>query len=64
MTTYSVIMGSPRGGSILQSGAFGSFGWLTKGLDPDRAAEHGLQIRKDREGSEVVTHDGEIFDIR
>jgi hypothetical protein len=25
MTTYSVIMGSPPGGSILQSGAFGSF---------------------------------------
>ena len=30
MTTYSVIMESPPGGSILQSGAFGSFGWLTK----------------------------------
>ena len=31
---YSVIMGSPPGGSILRSGAFGSFGWLTRGSTP------------------------------
>src|ERR1700730_1406744 len=34
MTTYSVIIGSPPGGSILPSGAFGSFGWLTKASTP------------------------------
>jgi hypothetical protein len=37
---------------------------LVKGLDPGRAAEHGFQIRKDREGIEVGMHKGEIFDIR
>src|ERR1700687_4724054 len=34
MTTYSVIIGSPPGGSILPSGAFGSLGWLTKASTP------------------------------
>ena len=39
--------------------------WMVdKGLDPGRAAEHGFQIRKDREGIEVGMHKGEIFDIR
>jgi hypothetical protein len=38
--------------------------FLVKGLDPGRAAEHGFQIRKDREGIEVGMHKGEIFDIR
>ena len=37
---------------------------LVKGLDPGRAAEHGFQIRKDREGIEVGMHKGKIFDIR
>ena len=37
---------------------------LVKGLDPSRAAEHGFQIRKDRDGIEVGMHKGEIFDIR
>jgi hypothetical protein len=37
---------------------------VDKGLDPGRAAEHGLQIRKDREGIEVGLHKDEIFDIR
>jgi hypothetical protein len=32
--------------------------------DPGRAAEHGFQIRKGREGIEVAMHKGEIFDIR
>jgi dienelactone hydrolase len=35
-----------------------------RGLDPGRAAEHGFQIRKDREGIEVGMHKSEIFDIR
>src|SRR5580658_8145263 len=34
MTTYSVIIGSPPGGSTLHRGAFGSFGWLTKDSTP------------------------------
>src|SRR3984893_1247749 len=34
MMTYSVIIGSPPGGSILPSGAFGSFGWLTNASTP------------------------------
>src|SRR5260370_24031125 len=34
MTTYSVIIGSPPGGSILPSGAFGNRGWLTKASTP------------------------------
>ena len=39
--------------------------WMVdKGLDPGRAAEHGFQIRKDREGIEVGMDKGEIFDIR
>jgi len=39
--------------------------WMVdKGFDPGRAAEHGLQIRKDREGIEVGLHKDEIFDIR
>jgi hypothetical protein len=37
---------------------------LVKGLDSGRAAEHGFQIGKDREGIEVGMHKGEIFDIR
>jgi hypothetical protein len=37
---------------------------LVKGLDPGRAAEYGFQIWKDREGSEVGMHKGEIFDLR
>src|SRR5438093_1038132 len=34
MTTYSAIIGSPSGGSILPSGALGSLGWLTKASTP------------------------------
>src|SRR5438445_246291 len=34
MTTYSVIIGSPPGGSILPSGTFGSLRWLTKASTP------------------------------
>src|SRR5260370_5790928 len=34
MMTYSVIIGSPPGGSILPSGAFGSLGWLTNASTP------------------------------
>src|SRR5271169_3365610 len=34
MTTYSVIIGSPPGGSILPSGTFGSLGWLTNASTP------------------------------
>jgi hypothetical protein len=64
MTTYSVIMGAPPGGSILRSGAFGRLWMVDRGLDPGRAAEHGFQIRKDREGIEVGMHKGEKFDIR
>ena len=34
MTTYSVIIGSPPGGSTLPSGTFGSFGCLTMSSTP------------------------------
>ena len=34
MTTYSVIMGSPPGGSTLPSGTFGSLGCLMKDSTP------------------------------
>ena len=34
MTTYSVIIGSPPGGSTFQIGAFGSLGCLTKDSTP------------------------------
>src|SRR5216684_4452543 len=34
MTTYSVIIGSPPGGSILPSGTLGNFEWLTKASTP------------------------------
>src|SRR5947209_3728824 len=34
MTTYSVIIGSPPGGSILPSGTFGSLGWSTNASTP------------------------------
>ena len=38
--------------------------WMVdKGFDPGRAAEHGFQIRKDRERIAVGMHKGEIFDI-
>jgi hypothetical protein len=39
-----------------------ALGFPRKGLDPGRAAEHGFQIRKDREGIEVGMHKSEIFD--
>jgi hypothetical protein len=64
MSTYSVIMGSPPGGSILRSGAFGSFGWLTRGSTPAERLNMAFKFGKTGRESKVGMHKGEIFDIR
>ena len=64
MTTYSVIMGSPPGGSTLHSGAFGSFGCLTKDSTPADRLNMAFKFGKVGKRIEIGMHEGEIFDIR
>ena len=64
MTTYSVIIGSPPGGSTLQSGAFGSFGCLIKDSTPAERLNMAFRFGKVGKRIEIGMHEGEIFDIR
>ena len=64
MTTYSVIIGSPPGGSTLHSGAFGSFGCPTKDSTPAERLNMAFKFGKTGKGIEIGMHEGEIFDIR
>ena len=61
--TYSVIIGSPPGGSTLPSGTFGSFGCWTNALHAGRTAEHGFQVREGGKLVEIRMHEREVFDV-
>ena len=62
MTTYSVIIGSPPGGSTLLSGAFGSFGCPIKDSTP--AERLNMAFKSGNAGSEIRMHEGKVVDIR
>jgi hypothetical protein len=57
----AVIMGLPPGGSILQSGAFGSVGWLTKDSTPAERLNMALKFgrpggNRSRVSAVVMSH--------
>ena len=48
----------------LAKGCLRQIWMIDKGIDPGGTAEHGFQIRKDRQRGEIGMHEREIFDIR